>query len=118
MVLVVLFVNGEVKDKMIREVAPGLGDTIVIDCGEMVKVTEVSHQWDDPTFVQVNAREAEDGNILFRLTEEDAEKVIDYLDGLNEERIPLTAKLVEQLIDQGGHDPTPAEFFEKSEEPT
>ena len=68
--------------------------------------------------VQVNAREAEDGNILFRLTEEDAEKVIDYLDGLNEERIPLTAKLVEQLIDQGGHDPTPAEFFEKSEEPT
>lgn len=57
MVLVVLFVNGEVKDKMNREVVPRVGDTIVIDCGEMVRVTEINHQWDDPTFVQVSCEE-------------------------------------------------------------
>ena len=57
MIQVVLFVDGENKDKMMRKVAPSVDDTIVIDCGEMVKVTEVSHQWDDPSFVQVNAVE-------------------------------------------------------------
>lgn len=59
MISVVLFVNGKHKDTMDRHVAPSKGDTIVIDCGEMVKITEVSHQWDDPTFVQVNAVEVE-----------------------------------------------------------
>lgn len=57
MVQVILFVDGELKDTTDREVVPRLGDTIVIDCGEMVKVAEVSHQWDDPTFVQVNCEE-------------------------------------------------------------
>ena len=57
MIQIVLFVNGEHKDKMMREVVPRIGDTIVIDCGEMVKVIEVSHQWDDSTFVQVNCEE-------------------------------------------------------------
>jgi hypothetical protein len=57
MITVVLFVDGEKKDKMIRAVVPRVGDTIVIDCGEMVRVVEVSHQWDDPSFVQVNAEE-------------------------------------------------------------
>lgn len=49
-----LFVNGEHKDRMLRKVAPSLGDTIVIDCGIMVKVMEINHQWDDPDFMQIN----------------------------------------------------------------
>lgn len=57
MIQIVLFVNGEHKDKMMREVVPRIGDTIVIDCGEMVRVVEVNHQWDDPTFVQVSCEE-------------------------------------------------------------
>ena len=55
MVEVSLFVNGEHRDRMEREIVPRKDETIVIDCGEMVKVVEVSYQWDDPSFVQVNA---------------------------------------------------------------
>jgi len=49
-----LFVNGEHIDRMFRKVAPSLGDTIVIDCGEMVKVIEINHQWDSPDLIQIN----------------------------------------------------------------
>jgi preprotein translocase subunit YajC len=59
MIQIILFVEGKHKDKMMREVVPSVGDTIVIDCGEMVKVTEVNHQWDDPTFVQINSEKTE-----------------------------------------------------------
>ena len=51
---VTLFVDGEFIDKMKREIAPSKGDEIIIDCGEMVKVIEVSHQWDDPKGLQIN----------------------------------------------------------------
>ena len=57
MVQVILFVGDEVRDKMMREVVPRIGETIVIDCGEMVKVIEVNHQWDDPDFVQLKCEE-------------------------------------------------------------
>lgn len=57
MVKVVLFVGQTHVDTMDREVVPRVGDSIVLDCGDMVRVIEVSHQWDDPTFVQVNCKE-------------------------------------------------------------
>ena len=54
MIEVSLFVNGKHIDRMLRKVVPALWDTIVIDCGEMVKVMEINHQWDDPECVQIN----------------------------------------------------------------
>ena len=30
------------------------GETIILDCNEMVKVIEVSYQWDDSDLVQLN----------------------------------------------------------------
>jgi len=56
MVKVSLFVDGTHIDTMDREEAPRPGDSIVLDCGDMVRVLEVSHQWDDPTFIQVNCK--------------------------------------------------------------
>lgn len=55
MLTIVLFVDEEHRDTMRRFVVPRVGETIVIDCGEMVNVTEVNHDWDDPNFVQVNS---------------------------------------------------------------
>jgi hypothetical protein len=52
---VVLFVDGAHKCTMKRRAIPRVGETIVIDCGEMVRVMEISHQWDDESFVQVNS---------------------------------------------------------------
>ena len=49
-----LFVNKKYVDTRVFQVAPREGETIIIDCGEMVRVIEVSHDWDDPVFVQVN----------------------------------------------------------------
>ena len=54
MIEVSLFVNRESKGRMKREAIPRIGETIIIDCGQMVRVTEVSHQWDDPLFIQIN----------------------------------------------------------------
>jgi len=56
MVRVVLFIDGEVRDSMDREIVPRVGETIVLDCGDMVKVFVVNHDWDNPSFVQVNAK--------------------------------------------------------------
>lgn len=56
-----LFVDGEYRDKMKREIAPSKGDEIVIDCGEFVRVIEVSHQWDTPDFVQINCIPVKEG---------------------------------------------------------
>ena len=49
-----LFVNKTFIGKMKREVIPREGETIIID-HEVVRVIEVSHQWDDPDFMQINA---------------------------------------------------------------
>ena len=46
-------------DTMTRETAPGVGDTIILDCGEVVEVIHVTHQWDHPELVQVMARRVE-----------------------------------------------------------
>ena len=59
MIAVSLFVNGKFQSRMKRMVVPSIGETIVIDCGEMVKVIEVGHQWDDPNSVQINCFEEE-----------------------------------------------------------
>jgi hypothetical protein len=55
MIEVSLFVNKEHRDRMKREVVPREGETIILDCNEVVRVIEVSHQWDDPDFIQINA---------------------------------------------------------------
>ena len=55
MIEVSLFINKEHRDRVKREVVPRVGETIVLDCGEMVRVIDVSHQWDDPGIIQVNA---------------------------------------------------------------
>ena len=57
MIKVVLFVDQDRVASMDREVVPRVGDSIVLDCGDMVRVIEVSHQWNDPTFIQVNCKE-------------------------------------------------------------
>ena len=54
MIQVSLFVNKEHRDRVLREVVPRVGETIILDCGEMVRVIDVSHQWDDPDCIQVN----------------------------------------------------------------
>lgn len=54
MIEVIMFVNGEHKDSMFRRIAPSKGDYIVIDCGEMVKVISVDHQWNDPNTIGIN----------------------------------------------------------------
>ena len=59
MIEVSLFLNGEHISRMKRKLVPSIGDFIIIDCGEMVKVTEVNHQWDDPNTVQINSTEVE-----------------------------------------------------------
>lgn len=59
MIEVSLFLNGEHISRMNRKLIPSIGDFIIIDCGEMVKVIEVSHQWDDPNTVQINSTEVE-----------------------------------------------------------
>lgn len=59
MIEIGLFVDGKLRDRMKRSVVPRVGETIVLDCGEMVIVTEVSHQWDSPDFVQLQAVEVE-----------------------------------------------------------
>ena len=56
MIEVSLFVDGEARGRMRRLIVPRVGETIVIDCGEMVQVIEVNHQWDDPEFVQINSK--------------------------------------------------------------
>ena len=57
LIFVSLFVNEELISSMIRGAVPSIGDFIIIDCGDMVKVVEVSHQWDDPSTVQINCVE-------------------------------------------------------------
>jgi len=59
MIEVSLFLTGEFISRMNRCVVPSIGEHIIIDCGEMVKVIEVSHQWDDPNSVQINCIEVE-----------------------------------------------------------
>lgn len=54
MIRVGLFVNKKYVDTRIFQVAPREGETIIIDCGEMVKVISVSHQWEDPEYIQIN----------------------------------------------------------------
>ncbi len=51
--------NWEHIDRMEREVAPMVGDTIVLDCGDTVEVLHVSHQWDEDSLVQVMTREVD-----------------------------------------------------------
>ena len=57
MIEISLFVDGKFTSRMERLVVPSIGDTIVIDCGFMVKVIEISHQWNDPNDVQINCIE-------------------------------------------------------------
>ncbi len=54
MIQVSLFVNKESKGTRMFRVMPREGETIIIDCGEMVRVIDVIHQWDSPDIVQVN----------------------------------------------------------------
>ena len=49
-----LFVDEEHIDKMKRNIIPSVGDTIVIDCGNLVKVIEVNHDWGTPDLIQIN----------------------------------------------------------------
>ena len=51
---VTLFVDGTYIDRMKRIIAPSRGDTIVIDCGDLVKVIDVNYQWDTPNAIQIN----------------------------------------------------------------
>ena len=55
MIEICLFIKRENKGRRILKVAPREGETIVLDCGEMVRVIDVIHQWDDPDYIQVNA---------------------------------------------------------------
>ena len=54
MIQISLFVNKEHRARNMREVVPRVGETIIIDCGEMVRVIDVIHQWADPGTIQVN----------------------------------------------------------------
>ena len=54
MIEVCLFIKREPQGRRLFKVAPRVGETIVLDCGEMVRVIDVSHQWDDPDCIQVN----------------------------------------------------------------
>ena len=54
MIQISFFVNKEHKARVMREVVPRLGETIIIDCGEMFRVVDVIHQWDDPGTIQIN----------------------------------------------------------------
>lgn len=56
---IILFVNGESKDSMDRLVVPKLGETIVLDCGKLVRVVRVNHQWDDADYVQIDTEKVE-----------------------------------------------------------
>ena len=54
MIRVGLFVDKKYVDTRVFQVAPREGETIIIDCGEVVKVISVSHQWEDPEYIQIN----------------------------------------------------------------
>lgn len=54
-----LFIKGVFKDRMKRSTIPRVGETIVIDCGEMVRVIAVDHPWDSPNLVQIQTIEVE-----------------------------------------------------------
>ena len=54
MIEVSLFVNKIHVDRRVLKVAPREGETIILDCGEMVRVIDVTHQWDDPDCIQIN----------------------------------------------------------------
>lgn len=49
-----LFVDEIHIDKMKRSILPSVGDSIVIDCGNLVKVIDVNHDWSTPDLVQIN----------------------------------------------------------------
>ncbi len=59
-ITVSLFVDEDHIDKMKRTVIPSVGDTIVIDCGNMVKVIDVNHDWGTPDLVQINCTAIEE----------------------------------------------------------
>ena len=48
-----LFIGKAFVGKMKREIAPRLGETIIKD-HETLRVINVSHDWDEPDFIQVN----------------------------------------------------------------
>jgi len=56
MIEISIFVKGEFRCRMDRSIVPRVGETIIIDCGDSVIVTEVIHQWDSPYFVQIDAK--------------------------------------------------------------
>ncbi len=53
-ITVSLFVDEEHIDKTKRTVIPSVGDSIVIDCGNLVKVTDINHDWNTPDLIQIN----------------------------------------------------------------
>jgi len=57
MIKVSLFVEEKCRSHMKRLIVPRIGEIIVLDCGDMVRVVEVNHDWDDPTRVQINCVE-------------------------------------------------------------
>jgi hypothetical protein len=59
MIDVVLFIDGEFDSRTIRRVIPRVGETILIDCGELLEVVEVHHEWSSTEFVQVNTKRIE-----------------------------------------------------------
>jgi len=61
MIEVSLFVDGEHNSRFQREVVPRVGESIELDRGYMVKVVEVSHDWSDPSFIQVNTKRVKEG---------------------------------------------------------
>ena len=61
MIEISLFVDGEHYDTMKRKVCPRVGETIVLDCGDMVRITEVSHGWDEGDRLQVQSERVEVG---------------------------------------------------------
>ncbi len=60
-ITVSLFVDEEHIDKTERTVIPSVGDTIVIDCGNLVKVIDINHDWSTSDLVQVNCISVKEG---------------------------------------------------------
>ena len=60
MVHVIIFVNGEKDTDGDRSIIPRIGETIVLDCGNMVKVVELNHDWGDDGYVQLNCEQVKE----------------------------------------------------------
>ena len=59
MIEIVLFTKGEKLADMDVLVVPRIGETIILDCGLVFKVTDVVHQFSDPELIQLGCERVE-----------------------------------------------------------